>query len=266
MHRHLSILLITAGVIGSHGVFPAPAFCQVPSNQTLGGRDGSSAPALSDTGLRNLFADTIDDFRKLPSVESATILSIGAIGATLGSRFDAQTTTMLSGSSDLRSVFHSGETLGGARTQAVAAVATYAIGRVTRHPRATAIGADLVSAQIVTQTTTAAIKMAVGRTRPDGTNLSFPSGHSSTSFATATVLQRHLGWKVGIPAYGVAAYVAASRVQVRRHFLSDVAFGAALGVVAGRTVTIGQGDARFALAPAAVPGGGSVNFTWISPK
>jgi len=83
------------------------------------------------------------------------------------------------------------------------------------------------------------------------------------TFASATVLQRNLGWKAGIPAYAVAGYVAASRIQVRRHFLSDVTFGAALGITAGRAVTIGRGDHRFAVAPAAVPGGGGISLTWI---
>jgi len=104
------------------------------------------------------------------------------------------------------------------------------------------------------------------RTRPDGTRYSFPSGHASTAFATATVLQRHLGWKAGIPAYSLATYVAASRVESRRHYLSDVAFGAALGVVAGRTVTIGRGEARFAVSPAVALGGGGVTFTWVGGR
>ena len=42
-----------------------------------------------------------------------------------------------------------------------------------------------------------------------------------------------------------------------------VTFGAALGITAGRAVTIGRGNHRFALAPAAVPGGGAVSLTWI---
>jgi membrane-associated phospholipid phosphatase len=218
---------------------------------------------VGSKSLSGLFADTIDDFRHLPSVESATILSIGIAGAALSKTLDHEATSTLSASTELGTFFHQGEGLGGARTQAAAALATYAIGRLTNHPRTAAIGADLVSAQIVTQTATSVIKMAANRTRPDGTNYSFPSGHSATAFATATVLQRHLGWKVGVPAYGIATYVAASRVQVKRHFLSDVAFGAALGIVAGRTVTVGTGDARFAVAPAAAPGGAGVNFTWL---
>ena len=77
---------------------------------------------------------------------------------------------------------------------------------------------------------------------------------------------RDLGWKVGLPAFGVATYVAASRIQEKRHFLSDVAFGAAIGIVAGRTVTIGRGETRFAVAPMATPGGGGVSFTWLERR
>ena len=83
------------------------------------------------------------------------------------------------------------------------------------------------------------------------------------TFATATVLQRDLGWKIGVPAYGLATYVAASRIQDKRHFLSDVAFGAAIGIVAGRSVTVGGGDTKFAVAPTAAPGGGGISFTWL---
>jgi hypothetical protein len=31
-------------------------------------------------------------------------------------------------------------------------------------------------------------------------------------------------------------------------------------------VTIGRGDARFAVSPVAAPGGGGVNFTWVGKK
>ena len=44
------------------------------------------------------------------------------------------------------------------------------------------------------------------RERPDQSNhQSFPSGHSVSAFATAGVLQRHYGWKAGIPATVIAA-------------------------------------------------------------
>jgi membrane-associated phospholipid phosphatase len=111
------------------------------------------------------------------------------------------------------------------------------------------MGVDLLRAQIVTAGLTYGLKVAVRRERPDGTGYSFPSGHASVTFASATVLQRHFGWK-GALAYPLAAYVAASRLHEDRHYLSDVVFGAAIGAVAGRTVTRhGRDTWRVAAAP-----------------
>jgi membrane-associated phospholipid phosphatase len=105
------------------------------------------------------------------------------------------------------------------------------------------------------------IKFAVGRERPDGSNRqSFPSGHSAITFAAAAVIQRHLGWRHSVIAYGVASYVAASRLHDNRHYLSDVVFGAAVGSIAGRTVTE-HGRDSWALVPTALPGGVVVSLT-----
>ena len=155
--------------------------------------------------------------------------------------------------------------IGGARFQVAGSLGTYALGRFTRKPAVAELGADLLRAQIMTEALTGAVKLSVRRTRADGHHFSFPSGHASVTFASATVLQRRFGWKVGTPAYGVAAYVAASRIQTGRHYLSDVAFGAALGIVAGRTVTVGRGNIHFAVTPMAAKGPG-ITFTWIDPR
>lgn len=213
--------------------------------------------------MPDVFADAVKDFRRIPSWTNAAIFAAAGIGAAFAQPSDLRVSRVMSGSASLGSFFRIGETVGGARSQLAAALGTYAIGHVTRQPRVAAIGADLIQSQILAQTMTAAIKMSVGRTRPDGTQYSFPSGHSSVTFATATVLQRNLGWKVGVPAYGLATYVAASRIQDKRHFLSDVTVGAAIGIVAGRSVTVGKGDAKFALAPSATPGGAGISFTWL---
>lgn len=72
---------------------------------------------------------------------------------------------------------------------------------------------------------------------PNGQDdLSFPSGHTSNSFALAAVAERHYGWKLGLPAYLVAGLVGASRIEQDKHHLSDVMSGAVLGYVVGRTV------------------------------
>jgi membrane-associated phospholipid phosphatase len=120
---------------------------------------------------------------------------------------------------------------------------------------------------VVTQSLTLGVKLIVRRERPDGSNhASFPSGHSSGAFASATVLQRHYGWKAGVPAYAVAGYIATSRLNEGKHYLSDVVFGAAVGILAGRTVTLELAHARFAVSPTLPPGGVGIQLTWLGPE
>lgn len=89
------------------------------------------------------------------------------------------------------------------------------------------------------------VKLVVRRRRPDlpglpplastPTQLSFPSAHSSTSFAAALAYRR-----LGVPAaplYGLAGGLALSRLYLGLHYPSDVLAGALLGsaVAAART-------------------------------
>ena len=154
--------------------------------------------------------------------------------------------------------------LGSSLVQVGGAFATFGIGKLTSNPLVEDLGRDLVRAQILNQAITQTLKFSVARARPDeSNNHSFPSGHSSGAFATATVLQRRYGWKVGLPAYGVAGFIAASRLNENKHFLSDVIFGAAVGIVAGRTVTFGRGNTRFELSPMLTSGGAGVQITLL---
>jgi len=242
---------------------PGELAAQTASSSDAQNRPPLSTQAPAPVGMQDVVAGAIQDFRRIPSWTNIAILAAGGLGAAMGHSSDRSVSNALAGSQRLGTVFGVGETAGGARMQLFGALGTYAVGRISGHNKISTIGADLIQSQIVAQSMTAAIKMSVGRTRPDGTEYSFPSGHASVSFATATVLQRNLGWKVGIPAYGFATYVAASRIQDKRHFLSDVTFGAAIGIVAGRSVTLGKGDAKFAVAPSAAPGGGGISFTWL---
>ena len=77
-----------------------------------------------------------------------------------------------------------------------AALAVYTYGRVQHQDKVSHLGMDLLRAQILTSGLTVGLKYATQRERPDGSNPhSFPSGHASITFATATVIERHLGWR-----------------------------------------------------------------------
>ena len=157
------------------------------------------------------------------------------------------------------SSFTAGNLAGGAVVQGGLAAGTWALGKLSRSPTLTAVGADLIDAQLVTQTVVLGLKYSVQRTRPDGSNnLSFPSGHTASTVATATVLQRHFGWKVGAPAYAIAAYVGAARLAADKHHVSDVLMGAGIGLVAARSVTVGVGGQRFDVGVAPTAGRGAV--------
>lgn len=232
--------------------------------RTSGGASETSAAPIPSVG--DLFAASLRDFKMFPSRSTFTWLGVGTVAALAGRPADRDLTRTMTTAPSLSGTFGPGALIGGTPMQLGAAFATYAAGRAAGSSRVALLGADLFRAQLLAQGTTQALKFAVRRVRPDDTPFSFPSGHTSTTFATATVLQRHFGWKVGVPAYALASYVGASRIQAKRHYLSDVAFGAALGIVAGRTVTIGRGDGRFAVAPMAAAGGGGVGFTWVGKK
>ncbi len=69
----------------------------------------------------------------------------------------------------------------------------------------------------------------VMRTKADG--FSFPSGHTSSAFATATALTLSTKkWYVAVPAYAYAGLVAYSRLRLGVHYPSDVLGGIIVGI------------------------------------
>lgn len=95
------------------------------------------------------------------------------------------------------------------------------------------------SALIATSSITGVLKETVKRERPDGNNdKSFPSGHTSNAFATATLNNYNLQHanmsenKIKMAQFSnlaLSSGVAWSRVEANRHHLGDVMFGAAIG-------------------------------------
>jgi len=211
-----------------------------------------------------VFHNLIRDAKRMPTVETAVTLGIGG-GLALAVHPADDTVTERATADGRRQPYIAGSAVGSGWSQIGFAVGTYTTGVIAHHRAMSHFGADLVSAQAINAVITQGMKFAVRRERPGnpGGSYSFPSGHTSSAFATAAVTWRHFGWKAGVPAAAVGAWVGAGRVQLGRHFLSDVVFGAAVGTAAGRTVTIGHGAKKVTMAPTPVPGGAALTFTLV---
>ncbi len=108
---------------------------------------------------------------------------------------------------------------------------------------------------------TAGLKEAFPSRRPDGSdNKSFPSGHTSSSFAAAATLHNRYGWEAGLPAYVVASFVGLSRVEARKHRVGDVLVGAAIGTATGHLITTRAND-RVQIIPWGDTKGGGVEVS-----
>ena len=83
-----------------------------------------------------------------------------------------------------------------------------------------------------------ALEAAVKKDRPDGTGShAFPSTHTLLAFNGSTFMMKRYGWKWGVPAYAVSAYVAWGRTHADKHDWWDVLGGAALGAGAALIYT-----------------------------
>lgn len=129
------------------------------------------------------------------------------------------------------------------------------IGWATENHQHTYVGLQGVKAYLLAGGATMVLKFAFRRERPKeqevlnplkfqgpftpGTDhLSFPSGHTSTAFAVATVLAKgypESKW-VGYVSYSLATLTGVSRIYDNYHWASDVFIGAALGYYIGKII------------------------------
>jgi membrane-associated phospholipid phosphatase len=206
---------------------------------------------------RNVLETMADGVKSVVSKESAAVLSSAAAFALLASPFDESLTYSASCSTFLKTTFDGWARIAGQEwVLGGGALATFVLGRAIDHPKVTALGGDMMQAQVFAGVTTFALKHAVRRARPDGEARSFPSGHSAGTFAAATVVQRHYGLKGAIPAYTAAVLISGARMQANSHYATDIILGAAVGILSGRAATFELGRRRLTVSPALPTGGG----------
>jgi membrane-associated phospholipid phosphatase len=140
----------------------------------------------------------------------------------------------------------------------------YGLAAKKQLPRQVALAG--VQAFLMTAITTQVIKHLTGRHRPNQDDPpdpylwegpfksweydAFPSGHTSTAFALATIIasvyRDHI-W-VALVSYAFATGTAWSRIYDNKHWPTDVLFGAALGFAIGKTVYhVMQGNTKLTL-------------------
>ena len=106
------------------------------------------------------------------------------------------------------------------------------------------------------------LKYGVDRTRPNGEKYSFPSGHTSATFQSASFIHKRFGLKYALPAYLGATFVGYSRVHTKAHHKSDVLAGAVIGTLSSFYFTSKYKD--FEIKPIVMSSGYGVGIkkTW----
>jgi membrane-associated phospholipid phosphatase len=230
-------------------------------------------PAPQHTGFNAFIRTTGSDFASFPKRPSTwVILGAGAAAALLVHPIDHDVNAHLVGSKAIDRLWKPGKIIGSAGAQAALSLGLYFGGRylvpaVEGEPRTNKwshLGYDLLRAQILSQALIQGTKIAVRRDRPTGECCAFPSGHAASAFATASVLERHLGYRAAWPTVVAATYVATSRLHDNRHFISDVIFGSAIGMATGWTVVGRHGRNEYSLMPVPVKGGFAVSLTRVN--
>lgn len=223
---------------------------------------GEAATKPTRGFLSSLGHNLKDDVRHLPRRNTLYFLAGGGALALAVHPSDNKINRRLEGSGAAETFFKPGKVIGQMPVLLGAGGVTYLIGRGRKNGRLQHLGMDEIEAQLLAAAIVVGLKEAVRRDRPlrsDGTRgsgFSFPSGHAAATFAGATVLQQHLGYRAGLPTYLVASYVAMSRLHDNVHKASDVVFGATIGLVVGRTVT--WHGRNFYASPMLLPKGGGI--------
>ncbi|MBQ51716.1 MAG: phosphatase PAP2 family protein [Leeuwenhoekiella sp.] len=116
---------------------------------------------------------------------------------------------------------------------------------------------------VMTEALTYGLKLSINKTRPDLSNdNAFPSGHTSTVFHSAGYIHRRYGFKYSIPAYALAGFTAASRIDSKKHDIVDVLAGTAIGLGSNLLSTTEYQQKHMELSYTSFDGNHMLGFTY----
>lgn len=128
-----------------------------------------------------------------------------------------------------------GELVGWGYLNALYTIGHFSYGYFAENKESLRASEHMFKASFYTLIMTATLKTFIHEKRPGypEDRESFPSGHSSFSFAFASVVASRHGWAYGSIAYGAATYISVSRINDDWHYLHDVLFGMGIGAAYG---------------------------------
>ena len=269
----LLLALLTATTLA---VTTAPLAAQVPDSVRKAKRD-TVIKAINDTVAKEAQREVLREAHHVQWYEAAAVL--GGVVALSALDEPVQRWAQRNRSptsNDISSVFRKeGEPIfyGGV------SFGTLALGVVTKNRDIQRAGGRMMAAVLFSGLASEGVKRLVGRSRPNErvgafefhpftslkdsagstTRSSFPSGHTTAAFAIATSLSDDIHEPlVSVALYTFAVGTAYSRVNDNRHWLSDTALGAALGIATAKFVNghwqfFGLKPPGFLLTPTGTP-------------
>lgn len=171
-------------------------------------------------------------------IENALILT-GAMGASIVIResgVDGTVRNRIDGHRQLGDMDETIQILGNPGTHFAAAGALWLGSTLLQDVPAHEFARDLTQALAVNGITTLALKVSANTRAPDDEDYAWPSGHTSSAFTAAAVINEHYGPLAGIPSLALAGLVGYQRLDSQVHDFSDVVFGGFLGYVVGTSI------------------------------
>jgi membrane-associated phospholipid phosphatase len=244
-------LIMPPQVTTSHGKFVTVVVLfllliivpQLPAHAAQADGAGSTRPGKEQrtssrrSGLRDLPRDLARNTRQLFSRPNFVPLMIGAVASAAAHPTDMHLREYFDRPRLGRAGDVFGAKLGSGAVVATAVGSVWVASRIHPSDDFARFSDDLTQASLLNGLLTFGLKQSINRNRPSGGHYSFPSGHTSSAFAAAAVVDHHYGWKASVAAYTAATFIGVSRIDSRKHYLSDVVAGVTVGYIVGRTVT-----------------------------
>ncbi len=205
--------------------------------------DGDRSPDLEQgtpadyASLKRFPQNLGGNFKALFSKKNIIPILVGGAASDIVMPFDRDIKDRV-GVGDSSSMGKAGSVLGGPEVVYPAVAGLLIFGQYSHNNRFRSFSYSLAQGAVINEGLVNGLKIAVGRTRPDGSdNRSFPSGHAATSFMVASVAQHYYGWKAGVVGYSAATFISVSRARKNKHWASDLTAGATLGYIVGSSVS-----------------------------